>query len=169
MAASLFDTDQVESGAELSSCGTYRYRLWRIWDRSLPTVRWIMLNPSTADHAVDDPTIRRVVGLSKIHGFGSIMVLNLFAFRGTDPKALIGNADAVGPENGKTLTLECCEQTVICGWGSNRTAIPRAKQVSKMLQELRAKVLCFGKTSEGHPRHPLYLPNNAKLMEFSFE
>lgn len=39
--------------------GPYRYRLWRIWDRALPMVCWVMLNPSTADATEDDPTIGR--------------------------------------------------------------------------------------------------------------
>ena len=47
------------TGATISPCGLYRYRLWRGWNPELPTVNFVMLNPSTADDAVDDPTIRR--------------------------------------------------------------------------------------------------------------
>ncbi|SAL75871.1 hypothetical protein AWB68_04863 [Caballeronia choica] len=46
-----------ERGAQLSDCGSYRYRLWREWDTSRPTLAFLMLNPSTADHLNDDPTI----------------------------------------------------------------------------------------------------------------
>ncbi len=56
----LTDTDiALERGAQLSDCGAYRYRLWREWDTSCPTLAFLMLNPSTADHRVDDPTITR--------------------------------------------------------------------------------------------------------------
>src|ERR1700730_4474366 len=58
----LTDADLAgERGAHISDCGTYRYRLWREWDRSLPTLAFLMLNPSTADHLTDDPTITRLI------------------------------------------------------------------------------------------------------------
>jgi len=44
-------------------------------------VTWIMLNPSTADDQVDDPTIRRCIGFSRAWGFGAMNVVNLFALR----------------------------------------------------------------------------------------
>ncbi len=46
------------SGAIISDDKKYRYQLWRIWDDSKPKILWIMLNPSTADESIDDPTIR---------------------------------------------------------------------------------------------------------------
>jgi hypothetical protein len=43
--------------AVLSVDGLYRYRLSRAWGRG-PSLAFIMLNPSTADAGIDDPTIR---------------------------------------------------------------------------------------------------------------
>ncbi len=48
-----------EAGAILSDCEQYRHRLWREWDRTQPALGFIMLNPSTADHRVNDPTTTR--------------------------------------------------------------------------------------------------------------
>ncbi|WP_454753949.1 DUF1643 domain-containing protein [Cupriavidus necator] len=48
-----------EAGCVHSDCEQYRYRLWRYWDASRPTLGFMMLNPSTADHQVNDPTITR--------------------------------------------------------------------------------------------------------------
>jgi hypothetical protein len=39
-----------------------------------------MLNPSTADAEVEDPTIRRCIGYSHAWGFAGIVVINLFVF-----------------------------------------------------------------------------------------
>ena len=54
--------------------GEYRYWLERSWDRS-PVTGWpldmltfVMLNPSTADGRVDDPTIRRCIGFARRGG-----------------------------------------------------------------------------------------------------
>ena len=65
--------DYTHSGAELSGDRYYRYSLWRQWDEG-PSVLWIMLNPSTADVYVDDPTIRRCVGFAKAWGCSRIEV-----------------------------------------------------------------------------------------------
>jgi len=61
--------------------GDYRYHLWRTWDETRPRLLWVMLNPSTADGETDDPTVRRCIGFSKGWGYGSIEIVNLFAYR----------------------------------------------------------------------------------------
>lgn len=48
-----------EAGCILSDCEQYRYRLWRTWDSERPALGFLMLNPSTADHHVNGPTITR--------------------------------------------------------------------------------------------------------------
>src|ERR1035441_6224581 len=40
----------------------YRYRLTRVWDESKPLAMFVMMNPSTADPNVDDPTVRNARG-----------------------------------------------------------------------------------------------------------
>jgi hypothetical protein len=79
----------------------HRYLLTRIWDKATPPVCFIMLNPSTADHHRDDPTIKRCMGFARRWGHGGIQVVNLFAYRATDPKELymLGYSEAVGPFN----------------------------------------------------------------------
>lgn len=78
----------MKKGAEISPCGKYRYKLWRIWDDSKPKVLFIMHNPSTADADEDDPTIRRCIGFAKSWGYGGIYVGNLSPYRATDPYEL---------------------------------------------------------------------------------
>ncbi|WP_239508926.1 DUF1643 domain-containing protein, partial [Stenotrophomonas maltophilia] len=46
---------------------------------------FVMLNPSTADADLDDPTIRRCVGFAKALKFDQLSVVNLFAYRATKP------------------------------------------------------------------------------------
>lgn len=41
--------------------GDYRYTLTRVWDAALPTITFVLLNPSTADAEQLDPTLRRCV------------------------------------------------------------------------------------------------------------
>ncbi len=78
----------MKSDAELSKCRAYRYALWRTWDESKPFAMFVGLNPSTADELEDDPTIRRCINFSKLWGYGGLCMVNLFAYRATDPTAL---------------------------------------------------------------------------------
>jgi hypothetical protein len=52
--------DQIKKSARISKCGKYRWTLARKWGDGKQAC-WLMLNPSTADHRKDDPTIRRVI------------------------------------------------------------------------------------------------------------
>ena len=73
--------------ALFSGCGQYRYRLTRTWGPAAHVV-FIGLNPSTADAALDDPTIRRCSAFARSWGFDGLIMLNAWAFRSTHPPAL---------------------------------------------------------------------------------
>lgn len=90
---------EVATTAGISECGTYRYWLCREWSPGLDSLVWLMLNPSTADATQDDPTIRRCMGFARRWGYGGITVVNLYAYRATNPRDLLTAADPVGPEN----------------------------------------------------------------------
>lgn len=151
------------SGAELD--GRYRYRLWRIWDEAGERLVWVMLNPSVADGTSDDPTIRKCMGFARRWGFGSIEVVNLYAFRATAPRVLhaaikeFGEPYAIGPRNEQSV-LDVCgrAKTVIAAWGMKDWAVSHAARVKRVLLEQRPSVICLGRTEAGQPRHPLYVP-----------
>ncbi len=87
------------TGADFDGTGAYRYSLWREWDSRRPIVAFVMLNPSTADAAKDDPTIRRCASFARSWGYGSLEVVNLFAYRASEPKRLRQTPDPIGPAN----------------------------------------------------------------------
>jgi hypothetical protein len=58
-----------------------------------------MLNPSTATEVQNDPTVERCERRARALGFGAFRVLNIFAWRATDPRDMRAAADPVGPEN----------------------------------------------------------------------
>lgn len=157
----------MTKSAIVSECGRYRYRLGRVWDDSLPCCCWVMLNPSTADADVDDPTVRRCVGFAERMGCGSIDVRNLFALRSSKPTVLIGNPSAVGPDNDELhLRTLPRDGLIVCGWGAMQVAIPRARRFVKMAAEEMLPLSCLGRTAAGAPRHPLYLPGDAPLTVY---
>lgn len=159
MAGSLF----VKSDATISPCGKYRYRLSRVWDESLALVWWIMLNPSTANHVRDDPTIRRVTSFTSAWGYGGFVVVNLFALRSPYPKALLTHPDPVGPENDSHLFAANNAPLVMAAWGAS---VPLGRD-KKVVELLAGKQLhCLELSKGGMPRHPLFVRGDAKPILF---
>jgi hypothetical protein len=155
-------------GSVLSECGRYRYTLTREWNGSLPALTFVMLNPSTADATLDDPTIRRCIGFARRRGFGGLQVLNLFAFRATDPMHMKAAHDPVGPDNDAHIiaaltATAAASSPVIAAWGVHGTYNGREAEVRKLSLECGVKLMCLGSTKGGHPRHPLYV---AAAQEF---
>ena len=154
------DEAPARSGAVISPCGAYRYKLTRFWDRpDVPGwVNFVMLNPSTADANLDDPTIRRCVGFAKSWGYGGLVVTNLFAFRATDPAALKTAPDPVGPDNDAMITAVASGAAlVVCGWG-NHGAGGRSAHVLGLICAAGATPYALRLTGLKQPTHPLYLP-----------
>lgn len=145
-------------GTQFSPDRRYRYTLERKLgpqptDRPPLTVAFIMLNPSTADAEVNDPTVRRCIGYATDWGFERLLVGNLFALRATDPRELRRAKNPVGVENDAWLRriIEASD-LVICAWGSHSLAAKRAHEFFG-----DSPVRCLATTKDGHPRHPLYL------------
>jgi hypothetical protein len=57
-----------------------------------------MLNPSTADALIYDPTVKKCCVFARRLGFTACDAVNMYAYRSTDPAALWKVADPVGPE-----------------------------------------------------------------------
>jgi hypothetical protein len=155
--------------AVLSDDERYRYQLLREWGDG-PTVAWIMLNPSTADAYEDDATIRKVVGFSKRWGYEAVHVVNLFALRSTDPKALVGDDDPVGPQNDLWLAGAMFAPLVVVAWGSTgdyATRYFRRQRVRELAEKMNRPLHCLGVTKSGDPRHPLYVKYETPLVEWS--
>lgn len=155
----------MKGEAFISPCGQYRYTLCRELDSNAAkhrTVLFIMLNPSTADSIIDDPTIRRCMSFARREGFTRLTIVNLYALRSTNPKNLELHPDPVGPEN-NIIVLEQikCHDTVIAAWGANKFAKTRAAYITFFYGPFK----CLGKTKDGSPRHPLYIKLDQPLED----
>lgn len=153
--------------ATFSPCGRYRYTLTRDTGVGEGTVAWVMLNPSTADAEVNDPTIRRCIDFTQRWGYGSMLVLNLYALRATDPDELIREPAPCGPDNDRVIAelAPACD-LIVCAWGTHPMAPPRARAVESLLGPA---VPLYGLrwTVTGEPGHPLYLPASLTPQPFN--
>jgi hypothetical protein len=169
----LFDLQPTKT-AVISSCGKYRYHL----HRTIPgfghrVATFIMLNPSTADHEVDDPTIRKCVGFCQRWGCGELHVVNLFAVRATDPTDLRKASDPAGPENHEWVRRAVRLSTdphaggpVVCAWGTHGAYMEQDRTVLGWIEGF-CQPIALGLTKDGHPRHPLYAPYSAEVIPFT--
>jgi hypothetical protein len=159
----------VVSDAGFSPCGRYRYWLERRFDGLAlgdgPAAVHILMNPSTADIDFDDPTVRGCMERGRLWGFGSVVILNAFAYRATNPKRLMEVDDPVGPDNDATIVrfLPRAGRLVV-GWGELPKPLRgRGDALAGLLQRLGAHPLCFGVNKSGAPRHPLFQRRDAVL------
>lgn len=163
----------TEAAATFSPCRTWRYRLERTWNPDGPRMLWVMLNPSTADAFQLDPTVRRCMTFAKRDGYGSIEVVNLFALRSPDPKALYVHADPVGPDNEDQIRDACAAaDLVVAAWGTHAARL--AETVANMppvVEDAAPELWCLGRTKDGSPIHPSArgrqrVPDNQPLVRF---
>lgn len=181
--ATLFDAPQdgqIVKAARLSKCGRYRYTLERTWSDESAPVLFVMLNPSTADADIDDPTIKKCIGFAQRWGAGGISVVNLYAWRATKPKDLPSDRTAIGE-----LTNVACHNTfwidhearkasrIVVAWGANAGPIKyRAQSVYSSLRGMESdyqscrRIEALRLTKDGHPWHPLYVPYETSPVVF---
>lgn len=161
--------------AIFSECGLYRYELTRDLDGALfglsehgSTCCFVMLNPSTADADMDDPTIRRCIGFAGRLGHTKLIVVNLFAYRATDPEHMKRALDPVGPQNDMAI-VRAVERSrlVICAWGNHGGYRERDRRVLDLIAGRRTPYV-LGKSKCGRfPKHPLYLANQTTPSEWN--
>jgi hypothetical protein len=155
----------------LSDCGAYRYRLWREWDSSGPTLAFLMLNPSTADNLDEDPTLTRCLARAIANDLGRLEVVNLFPLRAPSPEELLSDPDALGPRNlANCSILEAVDRAsmVICAWGSHDAAAMRISYVVHLLciTSMAGKLFHLGLNPDGNPTHPPYAPASRRPKQF---
>lgn len=159
----------MQRTALLSPCGKYRYRLGRRWADG-DALLFVMLNPSTADADVDDATIRRCVRFAQAHSFGALEVVNLYAFRATQPKDLKLAGYPVGPENDAHTAAAAGDCAAICvAWGANVAGLERPQIVLPLLRGAGKPIHCLRITRSGHPQHPLMLASTCRLQPFTID
>lgn len=149
----------TESGAKFSACRRWRTLLWRRWDSARPVANFLMLNPSTADERVLDPTCARARDYAERWGYGTLQVTNVFAWRATDPDEMKAADDPVGRGNDRAILRAAREaELVVCAWGNHGLHLARSLAVQRLLRGAGVALHVLRLNANGEPAHPLYLP-----------
>ncbi|MGU7779919.1 DUF1643 domain-containing protein [Burkholderia sp. PU8-34] len=158
----------------ISPCGRFRYRLEREVGIDGLTFAYFGMNPSTADATVDDATVRKWIGFTKVNGGRRFIVGNVSAYRATDVKEL---ADVLITPDQWRANLDHINEIIadadvlVPCWG-NRSKAPRHMRndfdtLLAMLQTSGKPVKHFGLTASGDPKHPLMPAYATPLIEWS--
>lgn len=146
---------------------TFRPLLRRDWLGSGPAQLWVMLNPSTADDTVDDPTLRRCIRFAQREGYSGLRVVNLFDRRATSPSDMVAPLRSPNWDAGIRTAVAETLGPIVCGWGASPVVQPA--HVAEMVNILRMSdrpLACLGTTQSGAPRHPLYVRKREPLAPF---
>ena len=159
-------TEDGLAGAVLSCDGRYRFELTRSLARhvySHKAIMWLMNNPSTADHEVDDPTIKRCKSFTAMWGCTRLVVGNVNPHRSTDPKLTERpSIDTLAINDKHLLSMAEEALVIICAWGAaaDPALVVRAW---RLLDEAYPRKMCaLGLTKGGSPKHPLYIKATTK-------
>ena len=162
---SLFPPDIAKS-AVMSWCLQYRYELRRTWNHAKERILcFLMLNPSSADADIDDPTVRRCIGFGRSLGYDGIVVVNLFALRATKPTDLLRHPEPIGPSNDAFIDSAIAESSfLIAAWGGfpSHKKITADRTIGVLSRIHPPRIHVLGETAAGEPQHPLYIPADRK-------
>jgi len=133
---------------------------------------FVMLNPSTADASIDDPTIRRCRQLAFDNGYGVFGVVNLFSFRATSPDDLIAAEYPNDEKSDDAIISALAWADEVCfAFGVERKGLKgrdtwkeRVAWVADQTMKAGMTPKALGTTKDGWPRHPLYLKSDSKLQ-----
>ncbi len=157
-----------ESGGRYSADRLYRWSYEQTIGEGQTTICWIGLNPGTGDREGRyRPTLQRMVDRSIAMGMGSIVLVNLFAWRATKPADLRRQAaakvDVIGDECDAAIRQAAVRsELVVAAWGNHGGLLGRDRQVVSMVRRLK----CVGTTMKGAPRHPLYVRSDQPLEPY---
>lgn len=160
---------EIHGDARLSSCGQYRWTLRRWW-RAGPHLCFCGLNPSTADHEKNDPTVLRWIHFANAWGFAGFVAVNLYPLRTPNAEACRRWSDWLnnGPDYYALDALAANLQVVaehaqdaamfVACWGA---AAWDGEWIERVIEEVQTAdddpmpIHCLGKTAGGAPIHPM--------------
>lgn len=147
----------------------YRYSLTHKWTGGPDKkVVFLMLNPSTADAFKADPTVAGCMVWAQMWAYGELEVVNIFAYRATDPVIMKKAEDPIGPLNNEFIKEAVDSASlIVAAWGAHGTHRGRGREVAtKLLKD--TTLTCLETIEGGHPKHPLYIKRTTKPKPFSY-
>lgn len=169
LAANMSDTNPPED------CAKFRFKLWRIWDKTAPMCMVIGLNPSTADHLRNDPTVQLCCADAQYWGCGGLYMMNIWPYRATEPAQMkryyqlfstpseFASSSHLNLIRIQEVAMRC--DLVVAAWSGHADWLRKGEEVYNALSRQR-ELKCYRRLSNGEAGHPLYLKRPIKLQPY---
>ncbi len=157
------DAFGLPSGVEFSTDRRYRYNLWRRWQNTSEYLRFIGLNPSTAEEHDDDRTISRCWQFTACLGYGAFYMANLFALCSKDPGIMLADPAPIGQDNNRHLQQLGRQASLIVCANPGRH-LGRDIEVIKLLDDYPRQ--CLDINQIGTLKHPFYVKGDTRLKPY---
>ena len=150
----------------------YRHQLRRWIGDAFPAgyTFFLGMNPSTAMGHINDSTIKREFSFARREGYNGYWKCNVMDYRATRPEDLL----RPGIEPRSEINLQAIRDgaaeaglVVICHGKLHKRLAAFGCEAVEALRRDGRKLWCFGQTSDGSPKHPLYLAAETPLIPFS--
>ncbi|MEL6537810.1 MAG: DUF1643 domain-containing protein [Bacteroidota bacterium] len=135
------------------------------------------INPSTARPGHIDGTVRCVERAAERLGYDGWVMLNVYPQRATNPNDLHKRLNRTYHQDNLQQIESILSQPSVTLWAAWGTLIEKRKYLLPCLQDIYQLtqrtvsdwVSIGAVTKQGHPHHPLYLPNSATPEPFDME
>jgi len=133
------------------------------------------VNPSTAEPEKLDRTLESVRRITGHNGYDGWLMWNVSSQRTTDPKGLAVNPDyEMHARNLAYIMQSVSAYRISDVWLAYGNNIGQRDYMQVFLQDILTILIPFelrfkmiGLTQKGHPRHPLYVSGDSKLVVYS--
>jgi len=156
----------IKNKAIYSDDSRYRYFLSRTWDEDKKKATALMLNPSYAESIKTDKTIMNLMNYLVDHGYGSLSVVNLYAYRTTDPSGLSSREHCQELLNDKYILETCKDGDIIIAWTRGKHIL-RKREIANLLKFYTGRLKCL-RDEKGKQRHPRDISEDWELDNYSF-
>lgn len=167
----------IDDGSKNPTSGS-RFLLGQIIDSTQKVYLWFGINPSTAVPDELDPTLKRVVEMSKYNNNGkdaNWLMANIYPQRSTNPNGMHQKINVqLHHDNLKVIedTIKKYQNiTVVFAYGNlinkRNYLVGCLDEIKTIIKKYNLSVKVLSITSEGNPHHPIGLCNETTFINYT--
>lgn len=147
----------------------YLMRDWAAGEIDAPYALSIGMNPSMANHLMDDLTVRKDQIFTEQFGLRRMFKGNVGSYRCTDPAGLTARGVVVSHPENLPMIRRLAADAALIFVATGRVPdvlVPHARTMFRALKQDGRRLMCLGLTRDGWPKHSSRLAYSTPFQEF---